>query len=82
MGQRIAFLAIACRISHVSTSLRKVLRDLLNRRLRSALTVLGCVVGVAGLVAIVATGQNIVRAQSAADVAGSRAGLTIFSWNV
>ena len=50
--------------------------------MRSALTVLGCVVGVAGLVAIVSTGQNIVRAQTTAYVAGSRADLTIFSWNV
>ena len=59
-----------------------MVRDLLHRRVRSALTVLGCLVGVAGLVAIVATGQNIVRAQASAYVAGSRADLTIFSWNV
>ena len=49
----------------MTTSFRKVLRDLLNRPLRSALTILGIVVGVAGLLAIVATGQNLVRAQAA-----------------
>lgn len=65
----------------MTTSFRKVLRDLLNRPLRSALTILGIVVGVAGLLAIVATGQNLVRAQAAAFAAGSRADLTVFTWN-
>lgn len=65
----------------MTISFRKVLRDLLNRPLRSALTILGIIVGVAGLVAIVATGQNLVRAQAAAFAAGSRADLTVFTWN-
>ncbi len=65
----------------MSTTLRLVLRDLLRRPVRSLLTILGIVVGVAGLVAIAATGQNLVRAQTAAYAAGSRADLTLFTWN-
>ncbi len=45
-------------------SLRKAYRDLTRRRLRSALTILGVVIGVAGLVAITSTSKNMTAAQA------------------
>lgn len=57
---------------------RKVYRDLITRRVRSALTLLGVVVGVAGLVAIITTAQGFARAQRDAFESGSRADLSIF----
>lgn len=47
----------------MSGLIRKILRDIAQRRARSALTVLGVAVGVAGLVAIMSTSRNITRAQ-------------------
>lgn len=47
-------------------SFRKALRDLTRRRLRSFLTIIGIVIGVAGLVAITSTSKNMTAAQEAA----------------
>lgn len=47
-------------------ALRKAYRDLTRRRLRSFLTVLGIVIGVAGLVAITSTSKNMTAAQERA----------------
>ncbi len=47
-------------------SLRKAFRDLTRRRLRSFLTVIGIVIGVAGIVAITSTSKNMTAAQRAA----------------
>src|SRR5207237_5260823 len=47
-------------------SLRKAYRDLTRRRLRSFLTVIGIVIGVAGIVAITSTSKNMTAAQAAA----------------
>ena len=45
---------------------RKAVRDLLKRRLRSLLTVIGIIVGVAGIVAIITTSKNLAAAQGQA----------------
>src|SRR3954447_1930867 len=45
---------------------RKALRDLRRRRLRSLLTVIGIIVGVAGIVAIITTSKNLAAAQAQA----------------
>ncbi|MBF6614725.1 MAG: ABC transporter permease [Chloroflexi bacterium] len=47
-------------------SLRKAYRDLTRRRLRSFLTIIGIVIGVAGIVAITSTSKNMTAAQTAA----------------
>lgn len=47
-------------------SLRKAFRDLTRRRLRSFLTVIGIIIGVAGLVSITSTSKNMAAAQGAA----------------
>ena len=47
-------------------SLRKAFRDLTRRRLRSFLTVIGIIIGVAGIVAITSTSKNMTAAQVAA----------------
>lgn len=47
-------------------SLRKAFRDLTRRRLRSFLTIIGIIIGVAGLVAITSTSKNMTAAQVAA----------------
>ena len=47
-------------------SIRKAYRDLTRRRLRSFLTVIGIVIGVAGLVAITSTSKNMTAAQAEA----------------
>ncbi len=65
----------------MSGILRKALRDLVKRKLRSTLTLAGVVIGVAGLVAIVSTGRNLARAQAAAYANSSQADLTYFTWN-
>jgi putative ABC transport system permease protein len=61
--------------------LRKIARDLLNRRIRTALTILGIAVGVAGLVAIVSTSRNVARAQEELFADISQADLTFWLWN-
>ncbi|MDQ6693005.1 MAG: FtsX-like permease family protein [Chloroflexota bacterium] len=47
-------------------SVRKSFRDLTRRRLRSFLTIIGIVIGVAGIVAITSTSKNMAGAQAAA----------------
>src|SRR5438477_7138380 len=47
-------------------ALRKAYRDLTRRRLRSFLTVIGIVIGVAGIVSITSTSKNMAAAQAAA----------------
>jgi putative ABC transport system permease protein len=47
-------------------ALRKAYRDLTRRRLRSFLTVIGIIIGVAGIVAITSTSKNMAAAQAAA----------------
>jgi len=59
----------------------KVWRDLLQRRPRSLLTVLGIAVGVAGVVAIVSTARNVTRAQKALFANTSQADLTYWVWD-
>ncbi|MFH1084424.1 MAG: ABC transporter permease, partial [Chloroflexota bacterium] len=61
--------------------LTKVWRDLTRRRVRSALTVLGIAVGVAGLVAIVSTARELTRAQRALYASTSQADITFWAWN-
>ena len=60
---------------------RKAYRDVTKRRLRSSLTLAGIVIGVAGIVAIVSTGQNLTRAQAAAYANASQADLSFWVWN-
>ncbi|MHB8644990.1 MAG: ABC transporter permease [Thermomicrobiales bacterium] len=55
----------------------KTLRDFGVRRLRSALLLLGIVIGVAGVVAIAYTARNLAGAQRAAYVSASQADLFI-----
>ncbi len=47
-------------------ALRKAYRDLTRRKLRSFLTVIGIIIGVAGIVAITSTSKNMTAAQAAA----------------
>lgn len=65
----------------MSGILRKAYRDLTKRKLRSLLTVAGIVIGVAGIVAIVSTSRNLVRAQEAAYRNASQADVTYWTWN-
>ena len=53
--------------------LRKAWRDLTNRPARSFLTILGVSIGVAGLVAIISTSQNLVNAQESLFVNSAQA---------
>ncbi|MDI7277833.1 MAG: ABC transporter permease, partial [Anaerolineae bacterium] len=61
--------------------LRKAVRDLARRPLRSSLTILGIAIGVAGLVAIVSLGQNIAQAQAETYANTSQADLDYWVWN-
>lgn len=56
----------------------KALKDLAVRRVRTALTVLGILIGVAGLVAIITSAQGFARAQQDAFATGQRADLAIY----
>src|SRR5437763_1433991 len=47
-------------------ALRKAYRDLTRRKLRSFLTVIGIIIGVAGIVAITSTSKNMTAAQTSA----------------
>jgi putative ABC transport system permease protein len=60
---------------------RKAFRDVTKRRLRSLLTLSGIIVGVAGIVAIESTGQNLTRAQSAAFADASQADISYWVWD-
>ena len=59
----------------------KAWRDVMRRPTRSALTILGIAIGVAGLVAIVSTARNLVRAQREIYASTSQADLTYWVWN-
>jgi putative ABC transport system permease protein len=50
----------------MSISILKAYRDLTRRRLRSFLTIIGIIIGVAGIVAITSTSKNMTAAQAAA----------------
>jgi len=56
---------------------RKTLRDFGVRRLRSALLLMGIVIGVAGVVAIAYTARNLARAQQDAYISASQSDLFI-----
>src|SRR5512135_3221057 len=60
---------------------RKAYRDLTQRRVRSLLTIGAIAIGVAGIVAIVSTAQNLTRAQAAAYQNTSQADVTFWVWN-
>jgi putative ABC transport system permease protein len=60
---------------------RKALKDLAVRRVRTALTVLGILIGVAGLVAIITSAQGFARAQQQAFATGQRADLAIYLYD-
>lgn len=60
---------------------RKAYRDVTKRRVRSLLTLLGILIGVAGVVAIVSTGQNLARAQAAAYEDSSQADISYWVWD-
>ncbi|MGB8645694.1 MAG: FtsX-like permease family protein [Anaerolineae bacterium] len=60
---------------------RKAYRDVSKRRLRSLFTLAGIIIGVAGIVAIVSTGQNLARAQAAAYAHASQADLSFWVWD-
>lgn len=60
---------------------RKAYRDLTQRRVRSLLTIVAIALGVAGIVAIVSTAQNLTRAQSAAYHNASQADITFWVWD-
>ena len=61
-------------------ALRKTTRDLGKRRIRSALTILGIAVGVAGLVAIVSTARNLTRIQRERYANTSQADIIYWIW--
>ncbi|MDE3089285.1 MAG: FtsX-like permease family protein, partial [Chloroflexota bacterium] len=60
---------------------RKAYRDLTKRRVRSLLTIGAIAIGVAGIVAIVSTAQNLTRAQAAAYHNASQADITFWVWD-
>lgn len=59
----------------------KAYRDLTKRRLRSLLTIGAIAIGVAGVVAIVSTAQNLTRAQMDAYLNASQADITFWVWD-
>src|SRR5512142_2938377 len=59
----------------------KAYRDLTKRRVRSLLTIGAIAIGVAGVVAIVSTAQNLTFAQSAAYHGASQADITFWVWD-
>src|SRR5512142_2053780 len=59
----------------------KAYRDLTKRRVRSLLTLGAIAIGVAGVVAIVSTAQNLTLAQSAAYHNASQADITFWVWD-
>jgi len=64
------------------TLIIKAYRDLTRRRLRSALTLLGILIGVAGVVAIVTTAQALAEAQAEAYNNASQSDIWCWTWNV
>jgi putative ABC transport system permease protein len=62
----------------MSGILRKAYRDITRRKVRLALTVLGVLIGVAGIVTIISTSQNLTRAQAQAFSNSSQADVTLW----
>lgn len=60
--------------------LTKTLRDLRHRTLRSLLTIVGIVIGVAGVVAISYTARNLALAQAAVYADASQYDLAVSAW--
>ncbi|MGE5141031.1 MAG: FtsX-like permease family protein [Rudaea sp.] len=60
---------------------RKAYRDITKRRLRSLLTIAGVMIGVAGIAAIVSTGENLAAAQQAAYANASQADISFWVWD-
>ncbi len=60
---------------------RKAYRDVTQRRVRSLLTIGAIAIGVAGIVAIVSTAQNLTRAQADAYRHASQADITFWVWD-
>ncbi len=60
---------------------RKAYRDVTQRRVRSLLTIGAIAIGVAGIVAIVSTAQNLARAQEDAYRNASQADVTFWVWD-
>lgn len=60
---------------------RKAYRDVTQRRIRSLFTLGAIAIGVAGIVAIVSTAQNLTRAQAIAYHHASQADLTFWVWD-
>jgi len=60
---------------------RKAYRDLTKRRVRSLLTIGAIAIGVAGIVAIVSTAQNLTRAQADAYLNASQSDVTFWVWD-
>jgi len=65
----------------VNALFRKAYRDLTHRRVRSLLTIGAIAIGVAGVVAIVSTAQNLTRAQLAAYANASQSDITFWVWD-
>lgn len=65
----------------MSGILCKAYRDITKRKVRSVLTVLGILIGVAGIVTIVSTSQNLTRAQAQAFNSSSQADVTLWVWD-
>ncbi|MBU1877900.1 MAG: ABC transporter permease, partial [Chloroflexi bacterium] len=63
------------------TLIIKAYRDLTRRKLRSALTLVGILIGVAGIVAIVTTAQSLADAQTAAYNNASQNDVWCWTWN-
>ncbi|OGO06480.1 MAG: hypothetical protein A2Y73_02775 [Chloroflexi bacterium RBG_13_56_8] len=61
--------------------LKKVWRDLAQRRIRSILTILGIALGVGGIVAITSTSRNLVRVQRETFANTSQANINYWVWN-
>lgn len=59
----------------------KAYRDLTKRRVRSLLTIGAIAIGVAGIVAIVSSAQNLAHAQRAAFQDASQADITFWVWD-
>jgi putative ABC transport system permease protein len=62
-------------------SLRKAFNDIRRRKIRSLLTILGVFIGVAGIVAIVATARNLEQAQRYNFENASQEDMRWWAWN-
>lgn len=69
------------RIPSMFALFRKAYRDVTQRRVRSFLTIVAIAIGVAGIVAIVSTAQNLARAQASAYRNASQADITFWVWD-